>query len=784
VKSLINSVGYGQNTAERFWFYSGITPEAEFYRLLSLETDAKIAIVPGFWSLLEHKYLLLCDDHLEEEIPSLMVSALKTSWIMSTDIVHVAQALYTTLGYVESERSDKDILTSKLHWMMWSKLGKWVPVLKYQKDYLFVKYADLVIREFPELPCEIPNPGKILFGSFDRYLRKQLRGGNLIALNSILQGLKKGMLPVDTDTVVASAQKHAFTLSNVKKTDDDVLDQIWRTSREVFGDIHLEDVKVKPYESMSSHSCYENPRSKMGFNGHFKKELYGRKNLFTTAVIFHGTKNHSFGTDLVGWEEIHYLSGGHKLVELRAPSDLISDNFGELLIRTLEASAPRPVKVKFILEPLKVRTISCNSFDTASCLIPLQRLLWKRLQRFKIFELTGTPDCEAILQRVVAGVWAHKDVIVDGDYSAATDNSHLDCTLTAAEACIRSKALLRIVRLALGPQRIEYYGDTWSCLDGIETDENYRELMKIWLPENFWQTNGQLMGSPLSFPFLCLINAAIFRYAYEQYYGVRVRLDDLPLLINGDDIIFRAVEDFYPFWREQIQRVGYKPSIGKNFVSRSFANINSAYYTVETVNNFHYVNKKVPFVNMGLIMGRGKGDSDAEIGFTGKIAKFLSYKQSGQNQIKDLESTLPEDIAGRCYELWKQERMDLICNEFPCGFVAGGLATESGPQTWYQAKYSNYLCDVETKRFHSSLQGSPDCPQMGAFWKMFDFRPSQVEVEADLKRAKWKTHNRSPKRCRAWPLPETNFESSFKVATWNADWGNLRTQVREIPFVC
>jgi len=60
--------------------------------------------------------------------------------------------------------------------------------------------------------------------------------------------------------------------------------------------------------------------------------------------------------------------------------------------------------------------------------------------------------------------------------------------------------------------------------------------------ENAWQTNGQLMGSVLSFPYLCAANLICFMRAVTRVCGLRnlpvPSVKDLPVLINGDDILF------------------------------------------------------------------------------------------------------------------------------------------------------------------------------------------------------------------------------------------------------
>jgi hypothetical protein len=81
-------------------------------------------------------------------------------------------------------------------------------------------------------------------------------------------------------------------------------------------------------------------------------------------------------------------------------------------------------------------------------------------------------------------------------------------------------------------------------------------------------------------------------------------LDELPVLINGDDIVFRCDEALYAIWLELIGQFGFTPSIGKNYLSKFFVQINSREYIIR--NGIWTEN---PFVNFSLFFGESKGTS-------------------------------------------------------------------------------------------------------------------------------------------------------------------------------
>jgi hypothetical protein len=118
------------------------------------------------------------------------------------------------------------------------------------------------------------------------------------------------------------------------------------------------------------------------------------------------------------------------------------------------------------------------------------------------------------------------------------------------------------------------------------------------------QVWGQLMGSPVSFPLLCIINAAITRYSMEVAFGKTILLTDKAFLVNGDDVIFTIPDGQYDVWVKNVTSAGLSPSPGKNFVSRRYGVINSQVY--DCGRDWDYVHsdikvRKVPLVKMNLV---------------------------------------------------------------------------------------------------------------------------------------------------------------------------------------
>jgi hypothetical protein len=120
----------------------------------------------------------------------------------------------------------------------------------------------------------------------------------------------------------------------------------------------------------------------------------------------------------------------------------------------------------------------------------------------------------------------------------------------------------------------------------------------------FIQKWGQLMGSFISFPILCIANFAVTRFSMEQSYGCHINMTDDALLVNGDDVLFTIPSGGYTKWVTNVTDTGLSPSIGKNFVSRRWAVINSQLYDCSNFWDYATVEvdvKVVPLVKMNLV---------------------------------------------------------------------------------------------------------------------------------------------------------------------------------------
>jgi hypothetical protein len=138
----------------------------------------------------------------------------------------------------------------------------------------------------------------------------------------------------------------------------------------------------------------------------------------------------------------------------------------------------------------------------------------------------------------------------------------------------------------------------------VDVGEEFGPLFeKRFGSRTFRQSNGQLMGSLLSFPVLCVINFAIWRHVKELNSGVTCNGLGLGgssdfCLVNGDDILFAETAEGYSRWCEMVRKVGLIPSAGKNYFSNHFATMNSVPLSYdEDVRGL----VPIPWVNQGLL---------------------------------------------------------------------------------------------------------------------------------------------------------------------------------------
>jgi hypothetical protein len=201
-------------------------------------------------------------------------------------------------------------------------------------------------------------------------------------------------------------------------------------------------------------------------------------------------------------------------------------------------------RVSVVKENGKCRVVTISDPGDA-VLAPLHKALYERLTKEK-WLLRG----DARPQSFKGFKRKEGEVFVSGDYEAATDNLDLPTTEMVLNIILQNAVMVpvEVKQKALASLRkvLRYKGD---CVA---------------------QERGQLMGNYLSFPLLCLRNYLAFKFAIPR---------EVPVKINGDDIVFRARKAEAEKWKKLVQSCGLVLSNGKTMEDPHLFSLNSTFFS-------------------------------------------------------------------------------------------------------------------------------------------------------------------------------------------------------------
>jgi hypothetical protein len=451
-------------------------------------------------------------------------------------------------------------------------------------------------------------------------------------VQTILQS-KKAMPRPSKKLLEEAAQKSFLTMTTEKEqqdsceyngiivTKEDVQSEIRRTVVELFSDftVSLNDLSQATFPSVSAN--YVNSRSKFGT---FKSldDLYKKVPIKVEEKLvnsYYPVANGDYGFADENMSILRADVDQEDIMLKNIPTLQISvDGTRSLYWHALAAALEEEPVVKPVplAEPLKVRVISKGPPLTYHVLKPFQKLILKRLQKWKQFMYTGEPvtsqsmDLFAQIYHRFGGkdkrgrdLYWHS-----GDYSRATDELH---SWASEEAC---NAFFDTVHIEGGSKEV-FRTLMLRALTGhiYENPEDSKDLRE--------QKRGQLMGSIISFPFLCILNITLIRMAYElslvsySYKGFHnmpvkpfVSLRRLPTRINGDDCltIVSKPESFNTWWSSIGDIMGLSESIGKTYLAKDWGTINSRFFSFRDGSTI-----MVPFIHLGGLYGMKRSSSES-----------------------------------------------------------------------------------------------------------------------------------------------------------------------------
>jgi len=413
----------------------------------------------------------------------------------------------------------------------------------------------------------------------------------------ILQGVKRGCAPVPEEFEVLSCQKHKKALSRPLELSHG--DDFSRKFRAIWGKTNQEDRRAglrsrwkrvyldrkwtRRLYTASNHASVEQKRSQGG-----RLSEVSRMN----KVLIHEGDLDPRLIDEPPLLDMFERSG--KVVERRGWPLATYETFLRHAAKCCEGRNLR-AQVELCLEPLKCRVITKGESVPYFVAQTFQKSMWKALQEIDAFKLTGCPVDASMLygiERSTHELDLPFDQWVSGDYSAATDGLSLEvnqsCIRAMLDAFQATPEEREVCTKVLGRHEVSYPGRLVKEDNGLEP---------------FTMLNGQLMGSVLSFPVLCAVNLAAYWCALEEYTGRTFKKEQLPVLVNGDDILFKANLAFYEVWKKWVGRAGFTLSLGKNYISPHFITVNSESWIHKGGSNFC----KLPFLNCGLLLQEAAG---------------------------------------------------------------------------------------------------------------------------------------------------------------------------------
>jgi hypothetical protein len=249
------------------------------------------------------------------------------------------------------------------------------------------------------------------------------------------------------------------------------------------------------------------------------------------------------------FERNHPLENSRSFLADFVDSEDGRQSFIESVLATYRFNGSLKARLQAVQSGGKWRVLSIPSVEM-NYLRPLHTTLYDYLGRYK-WLLRG----EEKASRFKDFVCKEGELFVSGDYESATDNLNPYV----------QKEILRLLlqntrHVPNEVRRLAFSSLSLNLLD--PSDPNQMRFVE--------QQNGQMMGNLLSFPLLCLVNYLTFRFL--------IRDSNVPVKVNGDDIVFRARPEMAKRWMEGVQCSGLVLSKGKTLVDRRYFTLNSSLF--------------------------------------------------------------------------------------------------------------------------------------------------------------------------------------------------------------
>jgi len=433
---------------------------------------------------------------------------------------------------------------------------------------------------------------------------------------SLQKGSKQMWQPLGRKKKEQALLKHSERLSSMKgDIPDDLVEEIRDNSRRILKRMaRTPQTKFMP----SSGACNQNKFANLGALGLAPRLLLDWKSSEAKTL----GKLRYLNTKVDEWRRNTYRYFEDKVWSDTSDEAIRPELFG--------------VKVMAIPEPGKFRIITKGDGYLYTVLQPIQGQLlsaWKKSKASTMLHSDLTARVQAIEEAC-----AHLPMWCSVDYEAATDLLKKMASVTALGA-IEDLAIpsFDLAMMSLLEGKAEYPGG--KVVDTLE---------------------GQLMGHPLSFPLLCIINQAVLNCATRRWTAQGAtraerarrstigRLMRENVIVNGDDMLFKCEKSFYEEFKRTAADVGFKMSQGKQYLSEDCALINSQCFRRTKAGKM----KRYGYLNLRLVKGNNmkNGESNATPTQIGKdLSKMVELCRWSNSVIPAAFARWDKEFFGNCY---------------------------------------------------------------------------------------------------------------------------------------
>jgi len=217
------------------------------------------------------------------------------------------------------------------------------------------------------------------------------------------------------------------------------------------------------------------------------------------------------------------------------------------LILVQSAGKPRPL-TKFSADELLLR--------------PLHKTIYNHLSRSRWLARGDVTD-EMLLK---AG-FTDSGYLTSGDYASATDNLSIEVAEVIVSALISTSS---VVPSSVCQQAVRILRPWLFYMVSESPGSPPTERVDVGEPRI-----GQMMGSYLSFPLLCLQNRMAFLWSARTFGLSWKETVRVPCLINGDDILFQSEKALSQHWMGVVGGLGLEVERTKTSVDDVYGSLNS-----------------------------------------------------------------------------------------------------------------------------------------------------------------------------------------------------------------